>query len=94
MVKLLWGALNAWNSITFRRIGEMWGSFILMDDNTMTDESFKIGKVLIATEEAERIDVTIKMEVQGQCYDVRIKEGFSCIHPDEVCSGLGEFLAW
>lgn len=76
--------LNAWNVQTFQRIGELWGNFIKIDNETLKDLSFANGKVLIATEEPNNIDNWIQMEVQGLIYDIHVKEEFTCTSPDDI----------
>lgn len=76
--------LSAWNISTFKRIAECWGSYILVDDQTLRDGSFAEGKVLIVTEELHRIDKWINIRVGALSYDVKIMELSSVNSPDEV----------
>lgn len=80
--------LNAWNANTFKRIGELWGSFIMVEEDTLKDIDFVKGKVLIATKLVTKIDRWIKLEVQGVMYDVKIFEESSFFNPVEVNPGL------
>lgn len=76
--------LNSWNAESFKNIGEIWGYFIRVDDETLKDFSFTKGKVLIATEEQSRIQRWIRLDVGGLRYDVLVKEESSCANPDEL----------
>lgn len=76
--------LNSWNADTFRRIGEVWGYFISLDEETLKDPSFAKGKVLIATEEIARIERWIQVVVHGIRYEVLVKEETSSVNLDEV----------
>lgn len=78
--------LNAWNAKVFKQIGELWGSFVMLDDDTLKDKDFLKGKVLIATELGLKIDRWIKLVVQGVVHDVRVMEESSFSNPDEVHS--------
>lgn len=47
--------INAWTATTFRAIGSKWGHFIEVDGNTLRENSFEKGRILIATEEFRKI---------------------------------------
>lgn len=81
--------LNAWNSTMFKRIGEVWGHFVKMDDETMRDTSFAKGKILIATEECKKIEKWIRVEVQGVNYEILVRENASFVSPYNF-ENLGE----
>ncbi|KAG5549336.1 hypothetical protein RHGRI_014628 [Rhododendron griersonianum] len=76
--------LNGWNATTFKQIGEIWGSFVSVEEATLKDLSFANGKVLITTKEVRKIESWIQLDVQGVQYDVRIVEDFSFSSPDDV----------
>lgn len=76
--------LNSWNAKTFKRIGEVWGSLVLIEEETLKNFSFAKGKILIATEESLRIERWIQMEVHGVRYEVLVKEESSCVYPEEI----------
>lgn len=66
--------LTAWSIQTFRRIGEIWGDFIILDEETMKEESFDVGRLLIATDRAQRIDECINISVRGKNHRVNVWE--------------------
>ncbi|KAI8562178.1 hypothetical protein RHMOL_Rhmol03G0014700 [Rhododendron molle] len=76
--------LDVWNAKTFIQIAKIWGSFIMLDEQTLNDRSFAEGKVLIATEEIQKIDKRIQIEIEGVTYAVLISEISSFVNPDEV----------
>lgn len=80
--------LNAWCAQTFKQIGEIWGHFISVDDDTLKEKSYAKGMVLIAMEETQRINRWINIVIQGTKYEVRIFEDVSFVSPNEVESSL------
>ncbi|KAI8543637.1 hypothetical protein RHMOL_Rhmol08G0234100 [Rhododendron molle] len=76
--------LNVWNAHTFKLIAEVWGFFVKVDEQTLTDLSFDEGRVLIATEEYSPIDKWVQIEVAGVFYAVKISEISSFTNPDAV----------
>lgn len=64
--------LNAWNMAMFKRIGQIWGQFIRVDDETLRDKSFAKRRILIASERTSKIEKWITVEVQGMKYEVLI----------------------
>lgn len=66
--------LNGWSIPNFKLIGDFWGEFLKVDDNTLYGDSFERGRILIATEQTQRITGTIQMEILGLIYSVRIEE--------------------
>ncbi|KAG5521008.1 hypothetical protein RHGRI_033528 [Rhododendron griersonianum] len=76
--------LNAWDNTTFKRIGEVWGHFISVHEDTLKSISFAQGKLLIATEEMSKIERWIQLVVKGVKYDVLVKEISSFVNPDEI----------
>lgn len=79
-----WFPLNAWNANTFKRIGEVWGHFIMMDEDTLNNWDLAKGKVLIATLETSRIEKWIQVVIQGKRYEVLVKEEASYLYPEEI----------
>lgn len=71
----------SWNMSTFQEIGEMWGTYLQTDEQTLKDLSFVEGRVLIATEEALRIDRWINIIVDSVNYNVKITELSSFSNP-------------
>ncbi|KAH7857944.1 hypothetical protein Vadar_018185 [Vaccinium darrowii] len=66
--------LTAWGTQTFRRIGEIWGDFIILDEETMKEESFDVGRLLIAADRAQRIDECINISIRGKNHRVNVWE--------------------
>lgn len=66
--------LNTWCHSTFRRIGEIWGDFISLDYETLKEESYEVGRMMIATENSNRIDDWINVTVRGRNHSVKVWE--------------------
>lgn len=64
---------NAWQIPTFREIGDLWGQFIEVDENTLKEISYDKGRILIVTEKCTRIG-QIQISVGEIQYKVRIEE--------------------
>lgn len=73
--------LNAWNASTFKRIGEIWGRFVLVEEDTLKESSFATGKVLITTKVDGIINKWICLEVGGVKFDVKVVEEKSFYSP-------------
>lgn len=69
--------LNGWSFPNFKLIGDSWGEFIKMDDDTLHERSFDKGRILIVTDQVQRISGTFHMEILGRNYSVRIEEDAS-----------------
>ncbi|KAF7148721.1 hypothetical protein RHSIM_Rhsim03G0104400 [Rhododendron simsii] len=50
------------------RIGQVWGDFILLDYESLKEESYEVGRMMIATENSNRIDDSINITVRGRNY--------------------------
>ncbi|KAI8531881.1 hypothetical protein RHMOL_Rhmol11G0170400 [Rhododendron molle] len=81
--------LNVWNAKTFEQIGGLWGYFIKLEVATLKELSFTKGRFLIATEEIQRINRWIQIEVEGVVYDVKVSEESTFVSPDEVEESTG-----
>ncbi|KAI8536575.1 hypothetical protein RHMOL_Rhmol10G0268100 [Rhododendron molle] len=66
--------LNTWCLTTFRRIGKLWGDFISLDYETLKEESYEVGRMMIATDNSNRIDDWINITVRGRNYGVKVWE--------------------
>lgn len=66
--------LNGWSVPNFKIIGDSWGEFLKVDDDTLYERSFEKGRILIVTQQSQRISGIIHMEIMGQIYSVRIEE--------------------
>ncbi|KAH7841221.1 hypothetical protein Vadar_027232 [Vaccinium darrowii] len=42
--------LSVWNALTFKSIGALWGDFITLDVLTLKEETYEVGRMIIATE--------------------------------------------
>ncbi|KAI8535773.1 hypothetical protein RHMOL_Rhmol10G0199800 [Rhododendron molle] len=62
---------NAWNVSSFRAIGSIW---IELDSDTLREVSFAKGRLLIATENPNRIEGEVQLIVNGRRYNVRVVE--------------------
>lgn len=54
---------TAWGFLTFKRIGEIWGEFITLDEETLKEETFDVGEMLMATDSVNKIDDWINISV-------------------------------
>ncbi|KAH7857029.1 hypothetical protein Vadar_008229 [Vaccinium darrowii] len=75
--------LNAWDLKSFRRISEIWGKFITIDHETLMEESFDVGRLLMVTECSTKIDQWINIIVKGRNYRVHVWEE-ECNDPFDV----------
>ncbi|XP_058220218.1 uncharacterized protein LOC131330605 isoform X2 [Rhododendron vialii] len=66
--------LNVWSLSSFKRIGEIWGDFITLDQETLKEESYGVGRMMIASEYLNRIDEWINITVRGRNCHTRIWE--------------------
>lgn len=72
--------LHGWNALTFKKIAQLWGEVIEMDEATTKGLSFAAGKVMISTEKWDRIDEVIQVVVKGNPFNVRVVEEQVVIH--------------
>lgn len=66
--------LSTWSSQTFKEIGSIWGDFLKVDENTLRGSSYEKGRILIATDQTQRIEGVVELVVDGIRYLVRIEE--------------------
>lgn len=66
--------LNAWNFPSFRAIGSSWGCVIEVDSDTLREASYAKGRILIATENHNKIEGEVQLVVDGGNYRVRVEE--------------------
>lgn len=66
--------LNGWPVPNFKLIGDCWGEFLKVDEPTLHGDSFERGRILIASEQSQRISGTIQLEILGLKYYVRVEE--------------------
>ncbi|KAI8551511.1 hypothetical protein RHMOL_Rhmol06G0192600 [Rhododendron molle] len=62
--------LNFWNLSSFKRIREIWGDFTTLDREMLIEESYDGGRMMITTENIDRIDEWINITVRGRNYSV------------------------
>lgn len=76
--------LNGWSIPNFKLIGNLWGDFIQVDEDTLHEKSYVKGKVLIATKQIQKISGSVDLKILGSSYSVRIEEeaSFRIINPD------------
>lgn len=66
--------LSAWSSQTFKDIGNIWGDFIEVDENTLREGSYEKGRILIATNQTQKIVGNVALVEDGMKYLIRIEE--------------------
>ncbi|KAH7846606.1 hypothetical protein Vadar_015981 [Vaccinium darrowii] len=66
--------LHGWSVLTFRKIAQLWGEVVMVDDATVKGLSYAAGKIMIATETWETINEIIQLEVKGKLFQVRVVE--------------------
>ncbi|KAH7862923.1 hypothetical protein Vadar_011144 [Vaccinium darrowii] len=66
--------LTVWNAASFKRLSEIWGDFITLDVETLKEESYDVGRMLIATEHPQKIDDWINITARGKNHRVKIWE--------------------
>ncbi|XP_058180116.1 uncharacterized protein LOC131298656 [Rhododendron vialii] len=66
--------LNDWNVQSFKAIGSTWGCFIEVDNGTLKEVSYAKGRVLIATENSNKIEGEVQLMVNGRKYCVQVVE--------------------
>ncbi|KAH7833255.1 hypothetical protein Vadar_004538 [Vaccinium darrowii] len=66
--------LSAWNALTFKNIGSLWGEVISLDDDTVKEKSYEVGSLVIVTECDHKIDDWINITVRGRNQKVRVWE--------------------
>ncbi|KAH7861064.1 hypothetical protein Vadar_021208 [Vaccinium darrowii] len=66
--------LNSWCYQTFKRIGEIWSNFITLDVETLKEETFDVGRMLVSTDFQQKIDEWVNIVVRGKNYQVKVWE--------------------
>ncbi|KAF7129202.1 hypothetical protein RHSIM_Rhsim10G0173700 [Rhododendron simsii] len=59
---------------TTERIGETWGDFISLDYETLKEESYEVGRMMIAIENSNHIDDWINIMVRDRIYSTKVWE--------------------
>ncbi|KAH7861886.1 hypothetical protein Vadar_032187 [Vaccinium darrowii] len=75
--------LNAWGCFSFKRIAQLWGEFLTLDQETLLEESFDVGRLLMVTNCSHKIDEWINIAVKGRNYRVQVWEE-ECNDPFDV----------
>ncbi|KAL7248446.1 hypothetical protein ACSBR2_003221 [Camellia fascicularis] len=65
---------NLWNRKNFQKIGEVWGDVVEIDEDTVTMDSLKYGRLRIWTSHLERIDKSVILDCQGSFYPIWVFE--------------------
>ncbi|KAH7841329.1 hypothetical protein Vadar_028489 [Vaccinium darrowii] len=66
--------LHAWGVQNFKKIGEIWGHFMEVDEDTMKFLSFEKGRILIATSFPQKIIDKLQLDIDNFSYLVSIIE--------------------
>lgn len=66
--------LHLWNSVTFKKIGQIWGNVLEISNDTIQETSFCVGKVLISTQTLDVINQVILVENKGVQFKIRVCE--------------------
>ncbi|KAK8663530.1 hypothetical protein V6N13_083346 [Hibiscus sabdariffa] len=66
--------LHCWNGTTFKRLAQLWGDFEAFGENPNCSIECENMKVLISTNQDQRICDVVELEVGNFVYDVRIME--------------------
>lgn len=75
--------LNVWEIKSFKRIVEVWGELLTLDHETIHEESFDVGRILLVTGCNHKIDDWINITVKGRKYNVHVREE-ECNDPFDV----------
>ncbi|KAI8534969.1 hypothetical protein RHMOL_Rhmol10G0138500 [Rhododendron molle] len=67
-------SLSAWSNSSFRIIGELWGEFFGLEEDTREAVSFDVGEMLIVTEKKNKIDEWINISINGRTYAHAVKK--------------------
>lgn len=67
-------SLNGWSVPNFKIIGNAWGNFLQVDEPTLKEVSYEKGRLLIATEQSQKISGFIELDILGKVYMVRVEE--------------------
>ncbi|KAH7839408.1 hypothetical protein Vadar_003764 [Vaccinium darrowii] len=73
--------LHAWNTATFQKIGENWGTLMEIDSNTLKCSSFETSRILVSTTCHQKILQEIHLEVNSQVYPISVIEEDSLRSP-------------
>ena len=77
--------IHAWNMETFQSIACRWGEYIRVDSDTMKYQSFVRGNVHIITDQMERIDECVKLQVGEVVHKIRVVEVELVVIPNRFC---------
>ncbi|KAH7858671.1 hypothetical protein Vadar_026482 [Vaccinium darrowii] len=66
--------LHGWSVATFRKIAQLWGEVLSVDDATVKGTSFAVGKILIAANSWDKINESICLELNGRSFEVIVVE--------------------
>nr|GEV66293.1 RNA-directed DNA polymerase, eukaryota [Tanacetum cinerariifolium] len=74
--RMIWLEINglplcAWGSNSYKKIASLFGKFKFFEDE---ETSMSLGRVCISTKSIKQISVTIKVEVNGELFDVNVLE--------------------
>lgn len=66
--------LNAWSNTTFKEIGDKWGKFLQVDEATSKGSSYVQAKILIATNQFQKLNGYVDLITDEAIYPVRVME--------------------
>lgn len=66
--------LNAWSNSTFQNIGNLWGDFLQIDESTLKASSFVRARILIATDQFDKLEGNMNLMVDNVYYSIKVIE--------------------
>ncbi|KAL7251903.1 hypothetical protein ACSBR1_013703 [Camellia fascicularis] len=69
--------LNLWNSVTFKKIGSLWGVVVILNDNICSPKSFRCGRLKLVTGVMDPISTSLNLECKGRLYPIRVYEEYN-----------------
>ncbi|MED6134646.1 hypothetical protein PIB30_038927 [Stylosanthes scabra] len=73
-IEIIGMPINMWCEQNFRRIGELWGKVVMMDDRTEELKTFTTAKVLIDSFQWELVSEWISAKIDDRIFEVYAKE--------------------
>ncbi|GKV43338.1 hypothetical protein SLEP1_g50641 [Rubroshorea leprosula] len=73
-IKCLGLPLHAWKLEYFQSFGNLWGTFVSLDDSTSRKKRLAVGRFLISTPMMENISKILSIKINGALYNVKFVE--------------------
>ncbi|KAK8621153.1 hypothetical protein V6N13_067594 [Hibiscus sabdariffa] len=73
-VELVGIPLHCWNHQTFKRIAEVWGELLFLGENASMSLGVEKMTMVLSTNQWEKIETVVDIEVGSECFPVRIFE--------------------